>query len=318
MKTIVIVRKIKYMNINKYQSILIYEFIYIFKLIIIISQIIQLYFYKQKNIIIYYDKINIINFDENNTNLNSNQKPLIHICMALDNKVVYSTLVSMVSALENNNNKKNYLIYYLLLSYDFNRTSIIKFEKLKIKYKFQINYYFIPKIFGGLKGWRKTKSVYYKLIFPLIHPELNRVLYLDGDTLIFKDLYELFNLPFNDNYILGVPSPVHDFPKKFSKKSIVFINDGVTLFNINKIIKDKIIFDFLNFIIKNSNSFRLLEQDAMLYYFSPNIGYLPYEYGMFIIDYNTYNKLNFLTKKKKIRNAINNPSIVHLVLNFRN
>ena len=84
MKTIVIVRKIKYMNINKYQSILIYEFIYIFKLIIIISQIIQLYFYKQKNIIIYYDKINIINFDENNTNLNSNQKPLIHICMALD------------------------------------------------------------------------------------------------------------------------------------------------------------------------------------------------------------------------------------------
>ena len=50
-----------------------------------------------------------------------NSKTIINICMALDNKIIYPTLVSMVSALENNNNEKNILAYYLLLSHDFNK-----------------------------------------------------------------------------------------------------------------------------------------------------------------------------------------------------
>ena len=98
--------------------------------------------------------------------------------MALDNNQIYSTLVSMVSALENNCEEKNYLVYYILLSYDFNRENIVKFEKLKNKYKFDINYYFIPRIFNRLRGWHNSQVIYYKLIFPIINPELKRILLL--------------------------------------------------------------------------------------------------------------------------------------------
>ena len=73
--------------------------------------------------------------------LNLNHKNLIHICMALDNNQIYSTLISIISALENNNKEKNFLIYYLLLSYDFNTKNIEIFENLKNKYPVKFNYF---------------------------------------------------------------------------------------------------------------------------------------------------------------------------------
>ena len=235
--------------------------------------------------------------------------------MALDNNEIYSTLVSIVSALENNDKKNNLLIYYMLLSYDFNKLNIKIFEDLKKKYEVKFNYYIIPPIFNSLTQWHYSHSVYYKLLFPIIHPELKRIIYLDGDTLIFKDLLELYNLPFNNNYILGAPSPIHSFPQNFTKNSTIYVNIGVSLINIEKIIKDNKIFNFLDFLMKNTNSFYLLEQDSILYYFSPNIGYLPYKYGMFLIDINNYKNLNFQKKYNltEISNAINDPSIIHLV-----
>jgi lipopolysaccharide biosynthesis glycosyltransferase len=51
--------------------------------------------------------------------MNVKNKSLINICIALDNNIIYPTLVSMISALENN--KKNILAYNLLLSDDFKK-----------------------------------------------------------------------------------------------------------------------------------------------------------------------------------------------------
>lgn len=218
--------------------------------------------------------------------------------MCLDNNLIYPTLVSMVSALENNDKKRNILIYYLLLSDDFNKDNIQMFEELKNKYQVFINYYIIPPIFNHLKKWHNSYAMYYKLIFPIIHPELKRILFLDGDTLILKDLLELYNLPFNNNYILSAPAPFHNISKGFNNNSTIYINIGVSLINIEKIINDNILFNFLDFLIKYSHLFGMPEQDAIICYFSPNIGYLPYKYGMFLIDINNYKKLNFKQNSK--------------------
>lgn len=48
--------------------------------------------------------------------------------MALNNKIIYPTLISMVSALDNNNKTNNILVYNLLLSNNFNKTNIKIFE----------------------------------------------------------------------------------------------------------------------------------------------------------------------------------------------
>lgn len=90
-----------------------------------------------------------------------NKKLIINICMALDNNIIYQTLVSMTSALENNNNEKNILAYNLLLSADFKKENIKVFESLKRNYPVIINYYVIPNIFGKLKTWRHGTHCHY-------------------------------------------------------------------------------------------------------------------------------------------------------------
>ena len=159
-------------------------------------------------------------------------KNQIHIAMALDNNFIYPTLVSMTSALYNNNHKENIIVYHLLCSHNFNEKNFEIFNSLKKSYEFSLNYYIIPDFFKNFKRWHgSTETVYYKILLPLIFYNLERIIYLDSDTLIFKDLYEMYNLPFNGNYVLGYP--FHDSHKidKFVKRAIYYINGGVILFN---------------------------------------------------------------------------------------
>lgn len=64
----------------------------------------------------------------------------------------------------------------------------------------------ILKYFTNLKKWKGSIAIYYKLLIQLLFPFIERMIHLDGDTIVFKDLCEMFNLPFNDNYFLGQPT----------------------------------------------------------------------------------------------------------------
>ena len=244
-----------------------------------------------------------------------NDKVFINISFSLNNNIIYQTLVVMTSILENNDSKKHYLIFYLLLSNDFDDKNIEIIESLKLKYQLTIKYYYIPNLFNGLITWRKSYANYYKLLIPILIPNIKKVIHLDGDTLVFKDLWELFNLPFNDNYYLAQPTRNYIFKdKKFSKR---VINVGVMLINIEKIRKDNKDFECLYFLFKK----KFNEQKIINYICLPKIGYLPFKYGIFAyIHTKNNNYKNFLEMKldKKVNiteviEAIKNPSIIHAV-----
>ena len=93
-------------------------------------------------------------------------KTQIHICMSLDNNLIYPTLVSMTSALENCDKSKNILVYYILLSYNFNISNLDIIESLRDKYPVKINYYKIPPRFNNLRSLytvyvSKFKKIYF-------------------------------------------------------------------------------------------------------------------------------------------------------------
>ena len=78
--------------------------------------------------------------DKNINNLN-NKKP-INISLSLDNSHIYPSLIVMTSALENNDKDKHILIFYLLVSNDFDDNNLEIFESLKLKYDVRINVFF--------------------------------------------------------------------------------------------------------------------------------------------------------------------------------
>ena len=244
-------------------------------------------------------------------------KNIIHVSYSLDDKEVYPTFVSMLSGLENCN-KDNIIVYHLLLSYKFNSSNIEIFESLKEKYQVKINYYIIPNIFGSSLRWTDgTDCVYYKILIPFMFPDYERMIYLDGDTLIRKDILEMFECPFNDTYILGFPFYMGYVMEAYGiKKPEHYINGGCLLFNIKKIRHDYKDLDLFSATIKNNTIWRFREQDAINYVFYPNIGFLPLKFGIYMIGSkymfnalaaHVYSKLN-LTEGAE---AVKDPSIVH-------
>ena len=245
-------------------------------------------------------------------------KNQIHIAMAIDNHFVYPTLVSMASGLYNNNDKENVIVYHLLFSHNFNKDNFKVFDSLKKRYKFSLNYYIIPNFFQNFRRWvGSTDTVYYKMMLPLLFYDLERIIYLDADTLIFKDLYEMYNLPFNGNYVLGYP--FHDSNKidKYVNRSVYYINGGVILFNNKLIRKDNKDLELIRFTMDKNRELWFLEQDSINVIFFEKIGILPLKYGIYM--YGTVDsfersiqiRIRFKLNRTEVIEAIKDPSLVH-------
>jgi len=247
--------------------------------------------------------------DKNISNLN-NKNP-INISLSLDNSLVYPTLVVMSSCLENNDKENHIIIFYLLLSNDFDDKNLEIFESLKESYDVRINYYYMVNYFNSLKKWKGSNAIYYKLFIPILFPYIERMIHLDGDTIVFKDLWDMFNLPFNDNYFLAQPTRKDIFKDKILKQNT--INAGVMLFNIKKLREDKKDLELLNYLFIK----KFTEQILMGYVCLPKIGYLPFKYGIFFIgDIKTYvshveNNMIQKVNLTQVSEAMKDPSIVH-------
>ena len=249
----------------------------------------------------------------------NNNKSQIHISMAIDNLYNYPTLVSMASILENNNQEKNIVIFHLLLSYNYNTTNIYIFESLKKNYDVKINYYIIPHIFKNFRTWSdRTDCIYYKILLPIILSDLDKIIILDADTLTFKDLYEMYNLPFNDNYVLGYPFQDIQKIDRFVKNARTYINVGVILLNMEKIREDKKDVELIKFTLENNANLWFPEQDAINVVFFEKVGLLPLKYGIYLygsiktFEHNYEDRLRIKLNKDELIKAIDDPSIVHL------
>lgn len=295
------------------------NYILLFLSLLYILIIINISLYKEK-------RIAFINFNRNTsikktflyiedksiTNLN-NKSP-INISLSIDNTYIYPSLVVMTMCLENNDKNNHIIIFYLLLSNDFDDKNLEIFESLKLSYDVRINYYYMINYFDNLKKWKGSNANYYKLFIPILFPYIERMIHLDADTMVFKDLWEMFNLPFNSNYFLAQPTKKTLFKDKVLKKNL--INVGVMIFNIKKLREDNKDFELLHYLFLK----KYTEQMIIGYVCLPDIGYLPFKYGIFImgggIKGYIYRIQNNLIQKKinltEVEEALKDPAIAHV------
>lgn len=116
---------------------------------------------------------------------------------------------------------------------------------------------------------RISKETYYRLFAPALLPQdIDRILYIDPDTIILNDLSAFYGMDFNANAIIGAKHfdgavDLWNRKRLSIKKSKSYINAGVMLLNLNEMRKTfdpQGVFDLIE---EKKNILFLADQDAI-------------------------------------------------------
>ena len=221
-------------------------------------------------------------------------------------------MVSITSFLINSN-KTTMIFVHILIANDIEKTNIYKIKSLK---KLNANSFFrFHKVGNHFKGWkhrkyRLTEASFYRMISGILIKNVNKIIYLDGDTLIYKDLYEMYNLNITNLYFKGVYEIVQDNCEIGMNKSN-YICAGVMLMNLKLMRNENVFSKFKDYYYKYyKKGIYFGDQHIINYLFKDKIGFLPPKFGMWFIDNNVlelYKKINpLIYSEKEILEAIKN------------
>ncbi len=236
------------------------------------------------------------------------------------------TAVSMLSLFENNKSFDN--IHILYIGRGISDTNKEKLHKIANQYNRELEFMEMPNwsekmgidLKSCKKGW--LGFGYNRLFLTEYIPEdIDRVLYLDSDTVIEGDLQEMWETDFEDCYMAGVDDCLSSTYRNIVEISDngTYCNAGVLLINLKKWREDNIVKRFVDEITDKNGYFIFNEQSILNSVFSGKIKILPQNYNVNSLVYTfKYNELmrlrkpyNFSYTADELENAKNNPVITH-------
>ncbi|MDR0404999.1 MAG: glycosyltransferase family 8 protein [Oscillospiraceae bacterium] len=242
--------------------------------------------------------------------------------MSTDENYLYPTIVAITSVMENKNIDTNYS-FYIMHSKNLDEESKKKLQSLQNKYdKCQINTIDMGNEYENVyTDERISIPSYYRLALSDLLPKLNKIIWLDGDTLTFYDLSEMFSIDMNGYYYKGFLDDSSNAMDEFEIYNDHYICAGVMLVNLEELRRDKMVEKFNEF-IKNNSKLIHHDQTVINVVCFKNIGILPAKYGVFnflrtdkkIIDY--LNSLRYSLKYSfdEFKEAIKDPYILHCIV----
>ncbi len=131
----------------------------------------------------------------------------------------------------------------------------------------------------GLTIEHITKETYFRYMIAEVLPNIDNVLYLDGDTIVNGDISELFDTDLTTYYCAGV-SDIYIESVGYKKTLGIdglYINAGVILFNLDEMRKTDIAEKL--FKLTAENNFKYQDQDAINVAFNGKIKELDCVYN---------------------------------------
>ena len=213
-------------------------------------------------------------YTDMNFNVNSNNEPPLIIACAGDDKFSLPMAIMLYSVMVNSRGS-NVEVYILNAGISVNNQN--KITKL------------LAPFFGG-EGklhWIKPNyqklldlpvkdalplAAWYRLLIPeVLPPEIGKVIYLDCDLLVEKDITRLQKYSVDDYYLLAVTDRKKTMSKSALAKSESFndvgnqpyFNSGFMVMNLDLIRKEKIVDKAIYFGYKNSDLISCADQDAL-------------------------------------------------------
>ncbi len=241
----------------------------------------------------------------------------IPVVLASDNNHAALMYITMLSAIKNMA-EDSFYDFYLLVSENFSEKNKKRLLKLQAD-RVNINFICMQNEFQDLqmKISHITCPTYYRLKMADLVP-FDKVIYLDTDVVVLKDLCRLYNTDLKDNFIAGVKAAECIMERKNNGKyysdiglddTSQYINAGVTLWNLKKIREENITPELLKLSQKN---FGGMDQDVINVAFYDKILHLDFCYNV-MTKYVTGDKTKFydIYGENSYLDGLEHPYIIH-------
>lgn len=252
----------------------------------------------------------------------------MNILYTCDNNYVWIMGISMISLFENNKNMQNIKVF--LLGEKISSENKLLLQNIAEKYKRECIIIDMPEIEipKTLISMRWPKSAFSRLYSAQVLPEnIDKILYLDCDTIILNDLVDIDEINIEDYVICGKKDCIGTLYRKNIglKKDSIYVNAGVLLLNYKKLREINVSKMIDVFLKKYVNCIHYADQDVLNGIFANNIGTLPVEYDVMTLEYmysysdikSIRHPINYYSQEE-IEKALKNPKIVHYTTNMLN
>lgn len=188
----------------------------------------------------------------------------VNICYATNESFAPYMAVSITSLLENN---ASHSVVVHILHSDLSEATKARLSAFETRYKnakiifHKIDDSRFEKF--GLTIEHITKETYFRYMIAEVLPNIDSVLYLDGDTIVNGDICEVFDVDLTNCYCAGV-SDIYIESVGYKKTLGIdglYINAGVILFNLDEMRKTNISEKL--FKLTAENDYKYQDQDAI-------------------------------------------------------
>jgi len=231
----------------------------------------------------------------------------INVCFGFDNDYSQHCAAVIASILYNSNKDDTY-VFHIISDYisDENKEKFYLLKKIK---DCSIKYYKIStKEFENLNTKNKLpSSAFYRFkLFDIL--KINKVIYLDCDTIVRKDISELYKTNIKDYYCAGVEDIVgKTLKKRYSlSETSTYINSGVILINLKLCKEDKIYDKLIDFIDVPLNGL-YGDQDILNIIVQEKVKTLDLKWNCMYKYHTEYDD------KTYYNNAAKDPAIIHYI-----
>lgn len=164
-------------------------------------------------------------------------------------------------------------------------------------------------------------EAFFRLVMPNVFPYIDKMMYLDGDTIVCKDISELLSRNLSNHYVMGIKAAAYMVGDRFENRKQnelelpsmkQYINSGVMMMNLSRMRMDDMGAKMLALMKKN---YRQEDQDVINKACFDNIRHLPLKYNAMIKylapDAADKVKGELVYAKDEIEDAIFEPVIIH-------
>ncbi len=211
----------------------------------------------------------------------------IHIAMCTDAGYSIPTLVALTSAKINKSGESRYCVHLMLTESSPSLEAMLQ-ELRSDDFEVEVREVDISHMKDTQSCCYVTPTALLRLELAALLPELDRVLYLDCDALVVKDLSELYHVPLGDNLLAAVPErylgrlPAHSHEVVGDAP---YCNSGILVMNLELFRKEHLADSLMAKMKEVNGRWRLLDQDVLNHVCLGRIYHLPVRYNWMISLY---------------------------------